>query len=139
MQTASNDFADRMGIDKDLYFLSWSIVNRKGHYNYPHKHGCTISGCYYVDTGGHPTSEHPSSGVTPFFKDREKIPREGIDDIEKYAAIPQAGTMVTFPGDLLHMVLPYEGEEERIIVGFDLFIDAYQQQNFKRLPLEAYL
>ena len=133
------DITERLGIDKDLNFIAWSIVSRQGHGNYPHKHGTTVCGVYYVDAGGHPNEEHPNSGVTPFFKDRDKIPIEGIDNIEKHVVVPQEGVLLMFPGDLLHLVTSYEGDQERIIVGYDFYVDAYPIETYERFPLEHYM
>ena len=95
----------------------WAVIYRSGAYFYPHTHPRSRwSGIYYVDPGDH------ESGHTVFVKDGTQL--HGIDrtewsNAEHHTVVPEAGSMLVFPSDLLHYVEEYQGESPRIVIPFN--------------------
>lgn len=84
---------------------AWANVMRKGHYMRAHRHGQSVwSGVYYVRAGDGP------GGRIKFASGSHSC-----------ALQPRTGLMLIFPGELLHNVEVYLGEDTRISVGFNLF------------------
>lgn len=91
------------------YTGAWFNVSTKGSYNAPHTHPFSqISAAYYIRTED-PTPEYPFSGRIDFiYENREKH------------FFPKPGTLILFPGNLLHFVHPYYGSGYRISLSFNL-------------------
>jgi hypothetical protein len=102
-----------------------------------HTHGnCSWSGVYYVqcDTDEVRT-QHPSlgamNGVTRFYGPYTNwLSGAYIDMGNAYLQTntldiaPQPGKLVVFPSYLAHKAMPYEGQEDRIIVSFNAQVHA---------------
>lgn len=111
---------------------SWANVNYKGNSNASHDHlrnNNQWSGVYYVQVGDSAKSD---SGGYTVFEDRFAWGREFLNTLPTYqngtrrdqpreiSVKPDNGTMVMFPSSLAHRVNPYEGDNERITIAFNI-------------------
>lgn len=107
---------------------TWFHVTRRGGYFGLHLHPmATWSGVYCVSPGL-PAPGHPNSGalqfVNPHATSQMFVDTSVVNMKPPYAASPrqfhlEAGQLVLFPSWLLHEVLPYQGDGERITVAFN--------------------
>ena len=115
----------------DVTGIWFQITNDYG-FHETHIHGnCSWSGVYYVQSGN--ASKNASelasngmpNGITRFYGPQMEITAGGHGDngnlylqdhsIDSY---PEDGKLVIFPSHLKHMVYPYAGEDDRVIVSF---------------------
>ena len=90
------------------YTGAWFNVAARGGYNAPHTHPLSaISGAYYVSAED-PPEEYPFSGRIDFY----------YGTGEK-TFFPKPGTLILFPGTMLHFVHPYYGKGKRICLSFN--------------------
>lgn len=101
---------------KHIIFIneSWAHVTRRGGFHKPHYHSnSTWSGIFYVrsdDSVG-------NNWYLPYYMERKK----GLEFSEdKFSSSFFAGRLILFPSMLLHDADPYEGEQPRIVIGFNL-------------------
>lgn len=96
----------------------WANVNTRGSWNAPHAHPVPWSGILYVraspDTAGSPANP----AETIFFNPVSEARLFGQDAVVRYP--PEEGSMLFFPGYLLHMVVPHLGDEPRITLAFNI-------------------
>lgn len=125
MEEARDLMAQRIPIPEEGIGLTsvWVNINRNGHYNYPHWHKAHLSGFYCV-SDGNPDPLYPDNGVTRLVKGRSRLPwkvteRPEDADIEEYTHPATEGSMLVFPGKLLHYVNPYYGDGARITIAFN--------------------
>jgi hypothetical protein len=91
------------------YAGSWFNVAVPGGYNAPHTHPLSaVSGAYYIRTE-EPPKEYPFSGRIDFY----------YPNGEQFF-FPKPGTLILFPGNMLHFVHPYYGKEKRISLSFNV-------------------
>lgn len=108
-----NSLHDRFDVKPSPSYLwdytgTWFNVAYKGSYNSPHVHPSSqISAAYYIRTEP-PTAESPFSGRIDF-----------IHDNIQYGFFPTPGTLILFPGEMLHWVHPYYGSGYRICFSFN--------------------
>lgn len=110
---------------------AWANVNVKGHSNASHDHTKEHnlwSGIYYVNNGG----DNENIAGETVFEDRHytsngftvnRTPSPIVDgkaQKNEYKIKPKTGMMVLFPGTLYHRVEPYNGDNERITIAFNL-------------------
>jgi len=104
----------------DVECEGWVNVNPRGAYNSPHDHpGAFWSGTYYVQV---PAGER-DAGTIEFIAPRQPLRSGGTvrGDLtaDKARVRPTAGTVLLFPGSLLHWVHPNDSEEERVTIAFN--------------------
>ena len=126
-----NGYSDEEMANLTFYYDSWFHVTRSGGYQSIHYHpGASWSGIYAVQTGDR-VDDRPESGQVKFYDPRGAVFMHvdpGNERLEpRYTATPvylphQAGQLVIFPSWLMHEVLPYMGEAERIVVAFNAWI-----------------
>ena len=102
---------------------SWAMVMRDGHYVSPHDHGdAHFSVAYYVDAGD---ERAPPSGRLAFLDPRRS--GRSIPDVNLFPATfdiaPVTGSLVLFPGWLVHHVHAYRGERPRICVSANVTVE----------------
>ena len=117
--------------DQTFFYDSWFHVTRTGGYQSLHYHTrASWSGIYAVQTGDG-VEERPESGQVKFYDPRGPVFMHvdpGNERLEpRYSAIPvylqhKAGQLVIFPSWLMHEVLPYVGQSERIVVAFNAWM-----------------
>jgi len=91
------------------YSDAWFNVAAQGGYNAPHAHPLSeISGAYYVRTT-EPPEGYPFSGRIDFYYQDKNT-----------HFFPKPGTLILFPGDMLHFVHPYYGAGHRICLSFNI-------------------
>lgn len=99
----------------------WVNVNPPHGYIGPHVHpNALISGTYYVSVpqgegaggGIEFVSPHPVGAMTSWIKAAMLT--------DKVRLQPKAGTILLFPGQLLHWVLPNDSDEDRVSISFNL-------------------
>ena len=117
--------------DLTFFYDSWFHVTRAGGYQSLHYHTkASWSGIYAVQTGDR-VEDRPESGQVKFYDPRGPVFMHvdpGNERLEPlYSAIPvylqhEPGQLVLFPSWLMHEVLPYVGQSERIVVAFNAWI-----------------
>jgi uncharacterized protein (TIGR02466 family) len=135
---AATEIADRMTasrtgrpIDITWETNAWANINRRGHSNEFHVHpGSYWSGAYYVDDGGcaedqalggefvvmDPRGPGPSM-VSPMLC----FTGPGGQSVGATELVrPRAGVLLVFPAWLSHGVRPYNGNDTRISISFNL-------------------
>lgn len=113
--------------------VAWANVNRRGHGNEFHTHpGCFWSGTYYVDDGGI-GADRDLDGAFEMQDPRGVAPAMyapllgfstpgGLSVGASELIYPKAGEMILFPSWLQHAVRPYQGDQTRISIAFNLSI-----------------
>ena len=110
----------------------WFQVSNNYGFHETHVHGnCSWSGVYYVQTGD--CSKGPKdlgdngqpNGITRFYGPHMEYQAGGHGDLGNYYlqhhtwdSYPEEGKLVIFPSHIKHMVFPYNGNTDRIIVSF---------------------
>lgn len=122
---------DKAEINVHLTGLWFQISN--GHaFHETHVHGnCSWSGVYYVQSGDSTPSKEAlgkdkrPNGITRFYGPHMEYMAGGHGDYGNYYiqdsswdSFPQDGKLCIFPSHLKHMVYPYNGEKDRVIVSF---------------------
>ncbi len=101
----------------------WANINRQGAYNTMHSHPDNHWGAaYYVKTGT-PQPDKPLSGAIEFQDPRPAagmLMTPGFPFGTKIRIQPTPGELILFPSWLCHCVHPYEGDEERISLAFNI-------------------
>lgn len=123
-------WGERASIDINLTGI-WFQISNDYNFHETHVHGnCSWSGVYYVQSGD--ASKGPEdhigkqpNGVTRFYGPGMDISGGGHGEagnlyLHDYAhdSYPQDGKLVIFPAHLKHMVFPYNGPSDRVIVSF---------------------
>lgn len=102
----------------------WLNINKKGNYNVPHSHPDShFSGVFWIKTPD-------NCGSIRFFTPRlfsrsrllERTPEQIRDEFgmsQSWSFLPQEGTILLFPSDLEHEVMPSESDEDRISIAFN--------------------
>jgi len=118
LQQALSTLAPAMPEKLGVSGQAWAMVMRDGDHALPHHHGEAHFSCaYYADAGDPPPADDPDAGALVFLDPRGAI---SGGPLELYPPVhtvrPQSGTLVMFPGYLLHFVRPYRGQRPRVSV-----------------------
>lgn len=124
-------WAKNQSINIQLTGMWFQITNQYG-FHETHVHGnCSWSGVYYVQSGD--SSKGPGdlgangllNGITRFYGPHMEYQAGGHGDLgnfylQRHAwdSFPEDGKLVVFPSHIKHMVFPYSGKTDRIIVSF---------------------
>ncbi|HEY8084507.1 MAG TPA: 2OG-Fe(II) oxygenase family protein, partial [Methylophilaceae bacterium] len=97
---------------------SWYLkMNKGGHLtSHIHEDGW-ISGCIYLKLPQEKV--HETDGAFVYEMDGDDYPRQH-DNFPSHIALVQVGDIVLFPSSLFHRTIPFNSNEERICVAFDL-------------------
>ena len=117
----------------EFFYDSWFHVTRSGGYQSSHIHpNASWSGIYCVDPGD-AVPERPDSGQVKFYDPRGAGAHMHFDPGNRqldprFSTTPvylthRAGQLVIFPSWLVHEVLPYLGQRERIVVAFNAWLE----------------
>ena len=122
----------------------WFQISNHYGFHETHVHGnCSWSGVYYVQTAG--CSRGPDdlgengqpNGITRFYGPHTEYQAGGHGDLGNYYlqdhtfdSYPQDGKLVVFPSHIKHMVFPYNGEQDRVIVSFHAQINGDQELRY---------
>ena len=116
----------------------WFQISNDFGFHQVHTHGnCSWSGVYYVQAGsssrrkGDVHANGMPNGITRFYGPHTEYLAGGHGDQGNYYlhdytydSYPEDGRLCVFPSHLKHMVFPYQGEQDRIIVSFHAVVDA---------------
>ena len=118
------------GIDVALTGVWFQISNAFG-FHETHIHGnCSWSGVYYIQAGESSRSDKDRkdgllNGVTRFYGPYMEFLAGGHGEFgnlyledNSWDSYPEDGNIVVFPSYLKHMVFPYQGAQDRIIISF---------------------
>jgi hypothetical protein len=111
-----------LGRETAVVDLCWANVYRDGEYCMPHSHlRATASVVYFLDSG----DDDPDDVLAGrFFFADSRLPTCCEHEPEKMTTphFPdsRAGTMLIFPGQLIHSVNPYRGSRPRITMSWNL-------------------
>lgn len=125
---ALNGYSDDEMDAFTFFYESWFHVTRTGGFQSLHYHpGASWSGIYAVQTGD-AVDDRPESGQVKFYDPRGAafmhVDAGNRRTDPRFSATPvylshEAGQLVMFPSWLMHEVLPYMGQRERIVVAFN--------------------
>ena len=110
----------------------WFQISNQYGFHETHVHGnCSWSGVYYVQSGQSSKNRNDlgangqPNGITRFYGPNTEYQAGGFGELgnfylqdNTYDSYPEDGKLVIFPSHLKHMVFPYNGEQDRIIVSF---------------------
>ena len=115
-----------MDSDQAVVDLSWCTYYRKGDYCMPHSHmRCTASLVYFLDLGDQDELE-TSAGRFTFTDPRIRMccrQKEGYMTTP-CAPLHEEGTLIMFPGQVVHYVTPYAGERPRMTLSWNISKEA---------------
>jgi tetratricopeptide (TPR) repeat protein len=101
--------------DYNLY--CWLISMKSGGELKPHMHEeGWISGSVYINVP--PKIETDSGNLVVCIDDKEDV--TGVEANSKMSIDVITGSLCLFPASLLHYTIPFESEEERIVLAFDI-------------------
>jgi Flp pilus assembly protein TadD len=101
----------------DYYLYGWLISMKSGSKLNPHMHDTGwISGSIYINVP--PKSKTDSGNLVLCIDDKEN--EEGKNKNQKKIIDVVTGSLCLFPSSLLHYTIPFEAEEERIVLAFDV-------------------
>ena len=99
----------------------WLISMKSGGELQPHIHDLSwLSGSIYINV---PLKSKADSGNLVVSLGEEKDATDTRMNVEKIINVV-TGSLVLFPGSLTHYTIPFEAEEERIVLAFDVMIAA---------------
>ena len=101
----------------DYSISSWLISMKSGGELRPHMHEAGwVSGSIYINVP--PKSKTDSGNLVVCIEDEESV--RGERGISKNIIDVVSGSLALFPASLLHYTIPFESEEERIVLAFDV-------------------
>ncbi len=112
---------------------AWANINHHGHANLRHAHpGAAWSAVYYVDDGGIGGEKH-LGGALELWDPRGMLPLMYAPTVKMairgcviagHAELfyPTTGALILFPAWLEHSVQPYQGNQRRMSVAFNLSV-----------------
>ena len=104
---------------KDIQFSSSWYVRMKqgGHLNsHIHEDGW-ISGAVYLSIPK--LRESPDEGAIELSTDGDNYPKQH-NNFPKLTILPNEGDVIFFPSSVFHRTIPFNSDEERICIAFDL-------------------
>ena len=115
-------FQRALGVDQAAVDMSWANVYRRGDYIMPHSHVRTLASVVYGVTPGDLDPDDPDGGalaiVDPRYPPCCQVERGRLSNPQRFKM--HAGTMVIFPGDMVHCVNPYGGAAPRISIAWNM-------------------
>jgi uncharacterized protein (TIGR02466 family) len=113
---------ESLRVDGSINVVAWANVLRRGNYHRVQNHpGFSWSGVYYVSLGGKPASA--ADGLIELVDPRgasNMIGTPGLAFEKLVRILPRVGEMILFPSFLQNYVNPYEGNELRIYIAFNV-------------------
>ena len=103
---------------KKFYIDSWSnILTNQGH-NISHIHPSGwISGVFYLKV---PKNLQSNEGGIEFSLKGDDFLSDEKDNIPKIEMLPKEGDIVIFPSSLYHKTIPFNSNEQRMCIAFDI-------------------
>lgn len=99
---------------------AWAVTLRSGGYQEPHVHQAgLLSGVYYVQVPAARTRR--DAGALRFCRQLPWLPHSPwARALTPYLVLPRAGMLTVFPSYFWHETVPFESEEQRVSIAFDL-------------------
>ena len=101
-----------------IEITGWAVILESGGHQTAHMHSsCWLSGVYYVvvpdavDTGD-------QAGWIEFGRPEERFKLASEPEVRAYR--PEEGLMVLFPSFMFHRTIPFQSDQKRICVAFDV-------------------
>jgi hypothetical protein len=119
-------FVNGLGFDQGVVDQCWANIYRKGDYCMPHSHVRCMTGIVYlVDPGDH-DPDSPIDGKFYFCDPRLKSACDDQVGCLTNLIMPnlKPGSMISFPGPMVHGVNPYFGDRPRITLSWNFNRDA---------------
>jgi len=115
-------FVNGLGIDQAVVDQSWASIYRKGDYCMPHSHVRSEIGIVYLVDPGDSNPDSPIDGKFYFCDPRLKSACDDQVGCLTNLIMPnlRPGSMVSFPGSMVHGVNPYTGERPRITLSWNI-------------------
>ena len=96
----------------------WYVRLLTGGHQYFHNHPSGwVSGCVYLQM---PNSAPAGEGAIEFGLGSGDYPRLSDTPLPTLLHTPKAGPLVLFPSSLYHRTIPFQSDEERLCIAFDL-------------------
>jgi len=111
-----------LGFDQAVVDQCWANIYRKGDYCMPHSHvRATVGVVYLVDPGDY-NPDSPMDGRFYFCDPRVKSACDYQENSLTRLITPslKPGSMISFPGNMVHGVNPYNGERPRITLSWNI-------------------
>ena len=129
---AVDEFGDRLGVDSDHPFIAhrpkkwhlaiWAIVLEGEGYQIPHIHrSAWLSGVYYAQVPDI-VREKGQAGWIEFGEPGPEYSWSATPQTSRVQ--PEPGLMVLFPSYVFHKTIPFESDQTRVSVAFDVVPDA---------------
>jgi tetratricopeptide (TPR) repeat protein len=101
---------------KEYSISGWLVSMKNGGELKPHMHeDGWISGSVYINV---PAKSKPDSGNLVVCIEEEHLTSENKNQVKSIDVV--TGSLCLFPSSLLHYTIPFESEEERIVLAFDV-------------------
>jgi tetratricopeptide (TPR) repeat protein len=107
-------FIKNWPVDYNLY--GWLISMKNGGELRPHMHDTWMTGSIYINVP--PKLNADSGNLVVCIDDEEPLTEEYINPKRSIDVV--TGSLCLFPASLLHYTIPFESEEERIVLAFDV-------------------
>ena len=121
--SGQSDHPFPLSLPRQVALQSWGVVLGAGGHQIPHIHpGAWLSGVYYVQVPGivdEQASEH--AGWLEFGRPHPNYPCTVEPEVETVK--PECGLMVLFPAYFYHHTIPFDSQEIRISIAFDVCRD----------------
>ena len=129
-------FRRALGREQAAIDIGWANVYGRGDYIMPHSHTRAFASLVYCLEPGDEDPEDDNAGrfcfVDPRFADCCQIEPGRMTNPLKPSFAP--GTMLMFPGEMVHFVGPYNGDRPRITIAWNINAEAIEGS-----PLEPFL
>lgn len=103
---------------RSVFSSSWYVKMRRGGHLTSHIHETGwLSGVVYLAMP--PRAPESTEGCIEFSTHGDDYPKQR-DDFPVATVAPQVGDIVLFPSSLFHRTIPFEAEQDRVCVAFDL-------------------
>ena len=123
-----DEFVQRLGSDSDLPFIAhrprkwhlaiWAIVLEGEGYQIPHIHrSAWLSGVYYAQVPDIVQDEGQAGWIE--FGEPEPDYHSSVPSVTRRIQ-PEPGLMVLFPSYIFHRTIPFESDQTRISIAFDV-------------------
>ncbi len=119
---------DILCIDNDLCMTqSWTTINKKGSMHHKHNHpNAFLSLVYYVDcdpNSGDLIFSTEKSSIQDGFNFNYKVLKQNEYNSSGWTFKTKPGYICIFPGHVEHYSSAHKGDEDRIIIGANFFVE----------------
>lgn len=117
MNAASGVSAAQAAKEHEMVAEAWAVIYDASGYHHLHAHHDSAwSGVYYVQTG----ARTRGSGLIELVDPRPTAAAAEPARRPLLSFVPEPGLVIAFPSWVQHWVTPYDGDEERICIAFNV-------------------